>query len=337
MAIQGLAMGDVTGDGQNDVVFTGDNTVFVYRLKDDRFIKIAEAKGRRQDNYVTIDVADINGNGRAEIFVTCLANTALNSFVLEWQSNALRPLVTEADWYFRVLSVPGAGPLLLGQRRSMGFTDANEYELDRSAGLFLAGIHKLHWQNGSYVPGPRLDIPKGLNLYSFISGDIANDNTNMTVFFSENDSLRLLDPTGRMVWKSREPYGGSAAYLDYPTANTARMDRFYLPQRILIADMDMDGKNEVVTVKNHDIGRRFLSRIRKFSNGWIEGLTWNKLTFAQQWRTSEIPGYISDYAAGDVDQDGQPELIFAVVQKEDGIMAGKSSFIVVQKILPAAP
>ena len=336
MAIQGLAMGDVTGDGQNEVVFTGDNTVFIYRLKDDRFIKIAEAKGRKQDKYVTIDVADINGNGRAEIFVTCLDNSALNSFVLEWQSNALRPLVTEADWYFRVLSVPGTGPLLLGQRRSMGFTDASEYELDRSAGLFLAGVHELHWQNGSYVPGPSMDIPKELNLYSFSAGDIANDNTKMTVFFTENDSLRLLDPTGRMVWKSREPYGGSAAYLDYPTANTARMDRFYLPQRILIADLDMDGKNEVVTVKNHDIGRRFLSRIRKFSNGWIEGLTWNKLTFAPQWRTSEIPGYISDYTAGDVDQDGQPELIFAVVQKADGIMPGGNSVIVVQKILTAA-
>ena len=336
MAIQGLAMGDVTGDGQNEIVFTGDNTVFIYRLKDDRFIKISAAKGRKQDKYVTIDVADINGNGRAEIFVTCLANNALNSFVLEWQNNALRPLVTEADWYFRVLSVPGTTPLLLGQRRSMGFTDANEYELDRSAGLFLAGIHKLHWQNGSYVPGPRLDIPKELNLYSFISGDIANDNTNMTVFFTENDSLRLLDPTGRMVWKSREPYGGSTAYLDYPTANTARMDRFYLPQRILISDIDMNGKNEVLTVNNHDIGRRFLSRIRNFSNGWIEGLSWNKLTFAQQWRTSEVPGYISDYAAGDVDHDGRPEVVFSVVQKAEGIMSGGNSVIVVQKILTAA-
>jgi TolB-like protein len=336
MAIQGLAMGDVTGDGQNEVVFTGDNTVFIYRMQDDTFIKVAESKGRKQDNYVTIDVADINGNGRAEIFVTCLANNALHSFVLEWQNNALRPIVTEADWYFRVLSVPGAGPLLFGQRRSMGFTDANEYELDRSAGLFLAGIYKLHWQNGSYVPGPRMDIPKELNLYSFISGDIANDNTEMTVFFTENDSLRLLDPTGRIVWKSREPYGGSAAYLDYPTADTARMDRFYLPQRILIADLDTDGKNEVLTVNNHEFGRRFLSRIRNFTNGWIEGLAWNKLTFAQQWRTSEVPGYISDYAAGDVDHDGRPEVIFAVVQKESGIMAGKTSFIVIQKILPAA-
>ena len=336
MAIQGLAMGDITGNGQNEVVFTGDNTVFVYRLKDDRFIKIAEAKGRKQDKYVTIDVADINGNGRAEIFVTCLNNSALNSFVLEWQNNELRQLVTGADWYFRVLPVPGADPLLLGQRRSMGFIDANEYELDRSAGLFLAGIHKLHWQNGSYVPGPGPDIPKGLNLYSFIFGDIANDNTNMTVFFTENDSLRLLDPTGRTVWKSREPYGGSTAYLDYPTANSARMDRFYLPQRILITDIDMDGKNEVLTVKNHDIGRRFLSRVRNFSNGWIEGLAWNKLTLAQQWRTSEVPGYISDYAAGDADHDGRPEVVFAVVQKENGIMTGNNSFIIVQKILTAA-
>ena len=333
IAIKGLAIGDVTGNGQNEIVFIGDNTVFICRLADGAITQIAKTKGRKQDKYITIDVADINGNGMAEIFVTSLNNGMLNSFVLEWNNGSLRPLVKKAGWYFRVLSVPGSQPLLLGQRRGMGVADANEYELDRSAGLFLAGVHELQWKNGSYEPGPRVNIPKELNLYSFIYGDVANDNTDMTVFFTENDSLRLLDPTGHLVWKSREPYGGSAVYLDYPTGNTS-MDRYYLPQRILICDLDRDGKNEVITVKNHETARRFLSRLRNFSNGWIEALAWNKITFTQKWRTNEIPGYISDYAAGDIDHDGQPELIFAVVQKESGFMAGKSSFIIVREISP---
>lgn len=335
MAVRGMAIGDVTGDGNKEIVFTGDKTVFIYRLQDGQFVKMTEIKGRRYNKYISLDVADINRNGMAEIFVTSIdPNGRLNSFVLEWNDGILRRIVEKADWYFRVLSPPDSIPLLVGQRRGMGVADADEYALDRSAGLFLAGIHELQWQNGSYEPGSRMNIPKGLNLYSFIYGDVANDNTRMTVFFTENDSLRLLDATGRRVWKSREPYGGSAVYLDYPAGGTS-MDRFYLSQRILISDLDRDGKNEVITVKNHEIGRRFLSRIRNFSNGWIEGLSWNKITFTQKWRTNEIPGYITDYAADDIDHDGQKELVFAVVQKEGGIMAGKSSFIIVRKIPPA--
>jgi hypothetical protein len=106
------------------------------------------------------------------------------------------------------------------------------------------------------------------------------------------------------------------------------MDRVYLAQRIHIADLDRDGKNELIVVKNQDVARRLLSRLRIFKSGHIECLTWNTLGLNLKWKTREISRYISDYAIADLNNDGQDELVFSVVAKTDTLLGDAKSFIV---------
>jgi hypothetical protein len=50
----------------------------------------------------------------------------------------------------------------------------------------------------------------------------------------------------------------------------------------------------------------------------------------QKWRTREISGYISDYAIADVNNDGQDELVFSVVEKHSSALGKAKSFIASQ-------
>ncbi len=321
--IRGMAVGDVDGDGRNEIVFISGKKVFIYRYSDGRFAKIGEIQGKRYNTHIGVDVADINKNGKSEIFVTNLIQNGarLRSFVLEWRESNFEKISSDANWYYRVLNVPERGHVLLGQKR--GVRD-----------IFMRGIYELKWSNARYEPLQRQNLPKRMNIYGFTYGDVLNNGQQVIVAFTHNDHIRILEKNGNEKWKSSEPYGGGATYLEFPSepgssiGNVKEMDRIYLPQRIHIADLDRDGKNEVIVVKNQDVARRLLSRLRIFESGHIECLTWNTLGLNLKWKTQEISRYISDYAIADLNNDGQDELVFSVVAKTDTVLGNAKSFIV---------
>ena len=98
-----------------------DNSVSLYRYAAGKLELIDEVIGEMDHTAIRVDVADINQNGRAEIFVTNLYHdkTQLKSYVLEWDGSKLVKIVQDANWYFRVMTVPGKKPVLLGQQRGM--------------------------------------------------------------------------------------------------------------------------------------------------------------------------------------------------------------------------
>ena len=151
--LTGLAIGDVDGDKNNETVFIDDNTIFIYRQLQGRFSKIAEIDGDAMDRYIGVDVADINANGRAEIFVADVHTETgrLKSFVLEYNGNTFTRIEENTNWYFRVLDMHARGNILLGQKQGM-------------KDIFSGPVYELLWQNGSYEPAVQQDLPRGVNV-----------------------------------------------------------------------------------------------------------------------------------------------------------------------------
>jgi hypothetical protein len=54
---------------------------------------------------------------------------------------------------------------------------------------------------------------------------------------------------------------------------------------------------------------------------------------AENWHTKKINGYVADYAIKDVDNDGKPEIVLALVQSV-GMTLSDRSVIVVYKMEP---
>ena len=66
-----------------------------------------------------------------------------------------------------------------------------------------------------------------------------------------------------------------------------------------------------------------MSRTRAYRDGRFECLDWDNVGLRALWRTRNFSGYISDYNIGDFDNDGQDELIFAVIKKTGDPVTGE--------------
>lgn len=319
--IKGMALGDVDGDKKTEIVFISENRIYIYRNTKRRLSKIREISGGTYDSFISVDVADINGNEKAEIFVTNLhkRQNTLSSFVLEWNGSDFIPICKDEKWYYRTIDIPARGQVLFGQRR--GIPD-----------VFLPGVYELAWRSGrGYEPVEKVKLPPDLNVYSFNLGDIMNKGEEMIVAFDEADYLKIFNRSGsEEEWKSDKYYGGSLNYLEQKPNMTSHESKYiYIPQRIFIKDIDNDGKNEVIIVKNYyGTGSRLFTRFRKFTSSEIQSLSWDGLGLALNWKTRKIHGYVSDYAIADFDNDGKEELIATVVTKTSSIFSkGNSSII----------
>jgi hypothetical protein len=334
MKINGMAVGDVDGDGKNETVFVSKNTVYISRYADNYFRQIAKIEEKTYNKFIGVDVADINGNGNAEIFVTNLPRTLgkLKSFVLEWNGAQFSKIAKEENWYYRALDVPGRGKILLGQRRGRVTENISEYMGDN---IFTGGVYELAWENGLYEPAQRQNLPNSLNVFGFTYGDALNTGQEMIVAFTQQETITIVDRKGNEEWVSQERFGGNPAFLEFTSEfqksnreNKRKWDRYYLPQRIYVTDFDKDGRNEIVVVKNHNSRGAYLPNLRKFTSGQIECLVWDRLGMNLKWQTQKISGYISDYAIGDLNNDGREELVFSVVAKKGGILTDEKSYIV---------
>jgi TolB-like protein len=316
--IKGIALGDVDGDSKTEVVFISDRRIYVYRFENARLQKIEEMAGKRTQKFIGVDVADINGNGRAEIFVTSLkgAGQCLDSFVLEWNGDDFKRVSEDGPWYYRVIDMPDRGRVLLGQKRRM-------------ADIFVTGIYQLSWANGEYGSQERLTLPKGTNVFGVALGDVMHNGLQMIVAFDSTDHIRLFTPSGEEQWKSDDRYGGSMNYLEFSMDSSAvDTDRLYLPQRIFVKDLDSDGKNEVIVASNQGSLGRLFARFRRFSSGRMACLSSKGPGLVLNWQTPKVSGHISDCAIGDFDNDGRDEILIAHVGKRGtALRAAKSSIM----------
>jgi TolB-like protein len=306
--ITGVAIGDIDGDGKNETVFTTDHTLEAYRYENKRFRKIGTLAEHKLDHFIGVDVADINGNGVAEIFVSALDpfRKYVKSFVVEFNGKNFTEIVPETNWYFRVVNVPKRGHILLGQKQGLNSP-------------FNKPVFELVWQNSGFEAVNKAMDAKRANVLGLAIGNAMNDGTEAAVAFDKLDYLNLYSSTGKEIWKDGEKSGGTPDYFELPDQGTDDMKNYaYYPMRILIKDINKDGKNDVITVNNHRLSE--LISFRTFTHGEIEIRSWDGIGLPVLWKTRKLSDYIIDFGVGDFNNDGRDELVIALVQKTGSVV-----------------
>ncbi len=89
---KGVDVGDVDGDGKNEIVVMDHHQIWIYRDEGKGIKPVAEFKATSNNNFLTLDVADINKDKRAEIIVTNAIEDNLNSFILAYDGGEFKYL-----------------------------------------------------------------------------------------------------------------------------------------------------------------------------------------------------------------------------------------------------
>lgn len=303
--INGISLGDVDGDGKIETVIITPHAVMIFRSEGGAFRKIAEIEGSINKNLIGVDAADINENGYAEIFVTSLNadHKVVNSFILEYNGKVFAKIVDDSRYYYRVVETPERGKILFGQRPSSGKPSAG-------------AIYEMKWQSGDYVPSDSIRTPRNTNLVGLTIGDVLNNGQETAVAYRESDRIRIIDSAGQIIWDGSDQLGGSMLYYSLPLDDRGQVEnKMYYPLRLVVWHDKARKESEVIVVRNEDATNRKLN-VRYFTKSQITSFTWDGVGLAPVWKTREISGYIQDFYVGDFDNDGQDELVAALVIHE---------------------
>ena len=318
--LRGMDVGDVDGDGQLDVVMADTRKVYAYHLNNNRLTEFAVVEMPARSKIHAVSLGDIDGNGRAEIYISAADDHKPYSWAYEWDGSRLDITLGDIPWYIRVLDIPGEGRVLVGQR---GGQDS----------LLLAGIFRLMRSGEEVVPEERIVMPDYINLFEFALADVNNDGGQEIVAISRADRLYVVRPDGSVLWVSEEYYGGTSRYIgeDYDLVGRVGVDvnstpsseiigregsgkRIYIPSRIIIMDVNGDGIDDVVVNKNLSTASRHVEGYKRYKSSEIYAMTWNGIALNEIWQTKKIAGYIPDFQFLTMqDTDNRAELYVGLV------------------------
>jgi len=309
--IVGLDMGDIDGDGNNELVFIDRNTIYIYKWVHERFTEFRVIKGKWVPNYVYLSIADLDGNGRAEIYISNLTESDVSSFVLEWRSGEFVSIAKRQRWFFRIIDLHGKGKTLIGQKRM-------------TRGDFTGDVYILKKDGDHFSKAERLKLPSMANVFNFVQGNlITKDRLHTLVLRPDTEYLYLFDQDGEEIWRSEEEFGGTGTHM-VAMDSSEEETWIYLAPPIFLSDIDMDGLREVIICKNKSSVGRVFEKIRMFSSGKLHFLGWDILDLTTKWESKKMPGAITGYCIKDVDNDGKSELVIAISLRSKSIF-GKSN------------
>ena len=335
---KGIDIGDVNDDGLNETVMIDIKNVFIYQKKGDEFRMIQRIPGKSYENFVAVDVADINQNGVKEIIISSYSGRIVNSRIIEFRDGKYVTIASDLPWFMRVIYSGTGSPILLGQR--MGI---EKFPSASMGGPFDAPIHEIQWQNGEYREGRKMRIPQGLSVYGLTLDRLTESGPEKVIALNQDDYLYIYDQTDKalsqvatfggskeLVYKSEDVYGGSNTYIDPMSGASAAMvsenepEGAYINLRIVTFDTNKDGKREFIIVKNISTAARLFQRVKLFTSAEVYNLEWDGMGMVENWRTKKINGYVADYQFKDIDNDGEPDVVLALVLTTGASLKGRS-------------
>ena len=314
-------IGDVNGDGIKEYIIITRDRVMFYKLKDNKFKQITQVKARKGlDKFISVDVGDINRNGRDEIFITNKLGDRLSSFVLErnLKQKGFRKIWDKVNLYFRIIHPFGSKPTLLAQ--SPGFRNP-----------FKGGIKTLLFRGGRYIEGAELEIPsiygRPFILYG-LTQTVSRNKKKNTIILDKDYHLRIYSPDGSLLVKSDAYYGHDPRVID--TGVKEEMGGVVqqgepVHYRGRLQFVKSGGKKFLLIPKNYRAGGKLFSKMVVVNNSSLVILEITEEGFEKVVETKKQKGYIAAYQVMDSLKAEQKKIHVVTVQKGPMVEKAKST------------
>ena len=313
---------DLDGDGVMEHVFSDGTRLHIYRLEASGWKEVwtESLKGKNVMGlqHINLDVADINSNGKPEVFITAMIDDRVLSSVTEWQDGEYKRIAELPD-LLRVVRYPGRKPQLIG--------------LAYDTATFYTGKPREYvWSGNGYTAGEVFPLPAAVRLYGFTFADFGEARVFLVTL---NDEDKLVVYAGDSpVWRSEEEYPGADTVILRPLTQTEKMTsgpasdpsnitkerQLRIKGRIVAVDLDGDRRQELLLPKNS----RPLLFVDLSKKTDLRALRWTGARLDDRWSVRDISGSILDLQA---DSDGQAARVRALVRTSGGLFSKESEHI----------
>ena len=303
--IRAMATGDLNKDGRIQVITATDSSLQIYHLGGNLLTEETHLDYASYLRIIGLDVADINGNGYPEIFVTAMTinRETLSSFVVEYDGSSYTILQDGLSYYFRVIDSADGNPVLYAQ--------------DKGRGPYAGKIYIMSPENDAYREEKAIRVPRGTSVLSLAWGPVREQSEDEFLSINQHHRLVLINDAGSNEWESTEKYGKTSNYWfsGPPGADNSYREREYYNPRIKFYPVGEEQKKKAFLITNNELGGGAIGRIKRFKEGRVEIMSWNGISLVPVFQTVPLQGWVSDFDIADIDNDGIKELVISVVTR----------------------
>ncbi|HOV86510.1 MAG TPA: FG-GAP-like repeat-containing protein [Syntrophobacteraceae bacterium] len=327
--VVGMDLGDVDGDGKNEIVTVTMNKVTVYRREGQGLKTIGTFNGQKVDRFLNVALVDLNRDGRAEIYVSNLRkyNTSrpvygesamgggggavedLASFGLSYDQGKLQVVCDRVGYFLNGVDFPKRGKVLIGQEKGQ-----------ITEGAFKPGIFEMQLRGKGLAPSSPVGVSSRCNVFNFAKADINGDLMEETLFIDSANRLVVLSASGDQLWKGDRYFAATTNSFEAKVMDRRfnQVDMYAIPSNIVVTDLNKDNIPEIVVTRSLDVLTRFLPEgLKHYERGEIVSLSWDQMGMVENWKTREVNGMISNIRVGDLNNDGTTELVASLIMARD--------------------
>ncbi len=289
--VTGMTVADFDGIGKPQIVLCDEKSfkLYAYPAAVNKPLVEGEVAGTGV-RIVSLESADLDGNNRAELFIT----------VYNEPFRRLETLVytVEAGKWIKAAELPF---VVRAHQDPTGKRVVASQQIQDDKSFPFGAIYPLVYKDGHYEQGRPVIKPKRVDwLYGFTYAQLDDDEPALLYLTSVN-SLRAQFAKGH--WRSTESYGQSPVRVRW----YERMLEFHPP---MLASYGEKGFFSLYVVRNLAMLGGLTTPFGLFNGGELHALTWTGVAFETAWK-AELGGSSQGFALAEPEA-GRKELVVAV-------------------------
>jgi len=305
MSVMAFDIGDLDGKAGVELLVLGRKKLLLYARQGASFVLKDTLKAGFGEDFLKVSAGDMDNDGMAEIYLVSRYGIRARSTVLQWAGTFKR--LDRRIGHMRAVKDPVSGKALLL------FADSKVDE-------FLSGrIYSINYENEGQLtkrePLPKL---KGAHFYTLAIIDTDRDGAFEWIGLGDESRLYVWDKQGEVLWRGDKHLGGTNNAIGLGEAEPGDPPpRIAFNARLLITDIDGDGKREILAIKNIPLVEHML-HFKVYTKSLLIVYRVEGQRFSPAWTTGDIHWCVTDMQV-------QGQTLFLAAQKGKISNVGKGS------------
>jgi hypothetical protein len=311
----------VIGESSEDIIVTDGKKILLYQLAGEQVEFIDQYVPGVVSRLLSVQCAELDKNPGQEIIVNQYHNNALNTAILTVRNGRLQPLQEHIDVLLVAIDTTGDG-----------VNDAvwgTQYDLSE---FFTTGRAALYvFDNGKLRRQEQVDVPRVYRATGITMADLAGDGKRDLVMIDDSRQLRVYRGQ-QQLYKSSDRVGGGFSMVEVMRETSGGIKRpvpYYFEPGMTVADLNGDGRQDVVIPRNTRSMGGVFPNVNVFSGGDVVVLSYTEFGYSLTAITPQFDGVVSGVAI--LRLRSYPAFVVGVSQ--GSLMGGGNSLILISRRL----
>jgi len=305
--------------GESEVVTWGSNILYFYRVKGAQVLPFSRITKERKYHFLSVDAADVDGDGRKELLATCMVGDQIRSIIYKKGKETYSELAGDIPYFLAVVADTSGKPVVVGQNRG----------IDQP---FSGKLYRMNWDGKTLKEGEA--FPANTNIKPLNEGILGLsaatfDKEWQWIYTDEESHLRLGDPAGKSVFRSKEKYGSGIDLFEWGLYNRLEGKRMQIFLRKAARVSEGAGGKPLLLI--HEVDKGLLGVARMWEKTRVVLLQWDDGGFTEKAGTKMEGRFFSgaDYLSLPLRRDGG--IIASVIEQEGSAYKDKISRLVLYR------